>query len=292
MENTTYSSPDQEILGYMNKTYSPECQRVLTNALAILYHVEYPDLQSNLLELLNGPDSEDTDGLSESFVGIIQDAVVNYLKLLGIEAVQDAELSALVATATALEILSAIEDPLPFIRLLETDNTPDVKLAKLVSEMTTESELSVLDSLHHVEISLMTRLMVMLEKQEIRTITTEEEINLSAMIENLKQYKAYKGDKGIGFSMLDFGFKPGGSSSNYAAYMGEMIDAGEPEATADNLISFYYLAEDTWKAPVESYRKDAESYIKDPKHIPLVEQSMRRILEAFEQYKRTLNEPK
>jgi len=290
LENMTQHSPDQEILGYIRNTYTREYQNDLIVALAVLYGLEYPDIQEKLIAAINGIDAEDNEGLSDRVSSLITAAVDQVFTLWGITLNDDVMLSVKNNIATALTFIPSIEDPVPYLRILETDLSGEEKVARIVQAVINQAEIITLDAILEVAPLTLDRLYAELTKQEaIVSKDIEEEIN-PKQLDNFKKFCVYAGTDHIAYQMLENNFKFGMILENYLPYIADHLNTGRVETTAKTLLSFYLMASDTWESPIETFRKYSESLISDMKDVLAIEGLMRSMLEGFEQYKKATHE--
>lgn len=290
LENMTQHSPDQEILGYIRSTYTREYQNDLIVALAVLYGLEYPDIQEKLIAAINGIDAEDNEGLSDRVSSLITAAVDQVFTLWGITLNDDVMLSVKNNIATALTFIPSIEDPVPYLRILETDLSGEEKVARIVQAVINQAEIITLDAILEVAPLTLDRLYAELTKQEaIVSKDIEEEIN-PKQLDNFKKFCTYAGTDHIAYQMLENNFKFGMALENYLPYIADHLNTGRVETTAKTLLSFYLMASDTWESPIETFRKYSESLISDMKDVLAIEGLMRSMLEGFEQYKKATHE--
>ena len=290
LENMTQHSPDQEILGYIRSTYTREYQNDLIVALAVLYGLEYPDIQEKLIAAINGIDAEDNEGLSDRVSSLITAAVDQVFTLWGITLNDDVMLSVKNNIATALTFIPSIEDPVPYLRILETDLSGEEKVARIVQAVINQAEIITLDAILEVAPLTLDRLYAELTKQEaIVSKDIEEEIN-PKQLDNFKKFCVYAGTDHIAYQMLENNFKFGMILENYLPYIADHLNTGRVETTAKTLLSFYLMASDTWESPIETFRKYSESLISDMKDVLAIEGLMRSMLEGFEQYKKATHE--
>lgn len=292
LENTTYASADQEILGYIHSTYTREMGQELITALSILYDVSYPNLQEKLVGYINGLEAEDEEGLSIIFSKEIDQGVTDVLHRWGIELRDDVSLDVKTKIATGLNMVMSVEDPVPYIRILDTDLEPAEKLARIVAEFTLLADVVFMESVESIDKDLLQRLYNELLKQEERVAPPIEEAVDSRQVENFKMFCQYLGKEHIAYQLLQNNFAFGMTSDVYLVYAAPYLHADSQEQTALNLLSYFLMASDTWESPLEAYRKTSEVLVHNPRDILPVENAIRRMLEGLEQYKRTLNESK
>lgn len=289
LENMSQHSPDQEIVGYIRSTYTRECQSDLITALAILYGLEYRDIQEQLVGMINGIEAEDNEGLSKLVADTITAAMDKVFDLWGIVLNSDVMLSVKNNVATALTFIPSIEDPIPYLRILETDLSNEEKVARIVQACINQAEVVTLDALLEVRQFAIDRLYKQLEKQEASAPELLMEVN-PKQLDNFKKFCDYVGKDHTAYQMLQNEFKFGLTSEIYLPYVISHMDTGRVESTAMNLLSFYLLAADTWESPIDHFRKQSERFVSDMRDVLAIEGLMRSTLESFEQYKKASHE--
>lgn len=290
LENTTQHSPDQEIIGYIRSTYTREYQTDLITALAVLYSLEYQDIQEQLISMINGIEAEDDEGLSQLMSDTIIAAMDKVFALWGIVINEDASLAVKNNIATTLTFVPAIEDPVPYLRILETDLSNEEKVARIVQEVLLQAEIITLDALLEVSSTMLERLYDELTKKEALMSQEVEEVVNPKQLDNFKQFCTYAGKDHIAYQMLENNFKFGLKAETYLPYVIGHLNTGRVETTAKTILSFYLMASDTWESPIEHYRQQSEVLIPDLRDVLAIESLMRSTLEGFEQYKKATHE--
>lgn len=288
MENTTANSPDQEIMAYLKSAFTKEYQAELITTISLLYEMEYPDLQENILSMINGIEAEDPDTLSSKVALVIHEALDKMFTLWGFEIDDGAPLQVKNAIASALTLVLTVEDPVPYLRIIETDLSSVEKIARITEELTEVTEIAVLETVLAVTDACINRLYTKLLDKEERADEIAE--NHDRQLEHFQIFCKYVGTGHVAYEFMQHGFQLGMKIDTYFPYMSSFLDEGNVELTGKNILSYYLLGSDTWESPIEAFRKDSEILLKNPRDILLVETQMRSILEALEQYKRTLSE--
>lgn len=287
MEQVTYNSPDEEILGYIAATFTKEYGAELTNAISVLYMLQDPEIQEDLLSVINGPESEDPEVLMTSFNSAITSHIDKLFPLFGIVIEPTASLATKNAIVSALHILLDVEDVVPYIRILETDLTPLEKVVKLVTYFSQVSEIELHETIVDVDAILIHRLRISLESREENNDDAEVDIK---QIENFKAFCQYLGRDHLGARLVEGGIRIGMPMAVYMPFVAKLFEEAGDLDVAKDLLGFYLICSDTWEAPVETFRRDSEIILKNYKNFLAVETSMRSMLQGFEQYKRSLNE--
>lgn len=293
MENTTYTNEDQEIAGYIASTFTQECGQDLTTALSILYDLEYPNIQEFLVGLVNGAAGDDKDLVSMQFEAAIHDGLNDIFTQWGVTFNEEVRLSTKNTIASSMNFVQEIEDPVPYLRILETNLSPVEKLARIVEGVSDFTEIEVLDSVLSINPETLSRLYDVLTQAEERLTGSQEEPEI-----NEKQLKCFtdfqkycNNEPLIGYVMLVNNFLFGMKYETYLPYVEGHLVQTLPEETAKNLLSFFFLSSDTWEAPLETFRKESERLLHRGAAILPTEDAMRKILTGFEQYRKTINEP-
>lgn len=292
MENTTYNTEDQEIAGYIAATFTPVCGKELLLSLSVLYSLEYPNIQEHLVSLINGAAGDDKDLVSMQFEAAIVSGLDDVLGQWGLVFNDDASLSTKNAIATSLNFVQEIEDPVPYLRILETDLSPVEKLAKIVDNISQVSEMEVLDTVLEVSPSTLSRLYDVLDQNEKRVEDEDSYVIDEKQLKCFNDFHKYRGETPlIGYMMLANNFLFGMKYETYLPYVEHHLVQTMPEDTAANLLSLFFMSSDAWEAPVEVFRRESERLLQRGSAIIPTEDAMRKILSGFEQYRKTINEP-
>lgn len=287
MEQVTYNSPDEEILGYIAATFTKEYGAELSNAISVLYMLQDPEIQEDLLSVINGPESEDPELLMSSFNSTIATHIDKLFPIFGIVVEPNASLATKNAIISALHVLLDAEDVVPYIRILETDLTPLEKVVTLVSYFSQVSEIELHEAIMDVDAMLIHRLRISLESREESSDDTEVNVK---QIENFKAFCQYLGRDHLGARLVEGGIRFGMPMAVYMPFVAKLFEEASDINVGKDLLGFYLICSDAWESPVETFRRDSEIILKNYKNFLAVETSMRSMVQGFEQYKRSLNE--
>ncbi len=289
MENSIDLSPEQEIARFIQSNYTPEYQADLAMAISVMYQFEHDGIQDTLCELLYAPGGEDSDALSVSFANTVEDSLKELVRMHGVTA-EEATLSHHLEIMRGIYHVQGTEDPIPFLRIIEGNTqTAEEKLAAILASFSSYGEAYFIAILTEVEESLLTRLYLKLSEQESEQKDDEEEAN-QALIDNFKLFVHRYGKSNLGYMVVGMGVALGLPIASYLDYFTGHIDTTHPDTATMDLLSLFFLAEDTWQAPIEAYRTYSEQLINNVKDLQTIEDRMQRVYESFVQYKKATDD--
>lgn len=286
MENAIDLSQEQEIARFIQSNFTLEYQVDLTLAIEMLLQFEYEGICDALCELLYSPTAEDTDATSVTFSRIAEDALSDLIKQHGVTT-DNATLSTDLEVIRGIYHVQHIEDPVPYLRIIEGNTqSPEEKLATILSQFSVKDETFFLTALAEVEESFLNRLYLKLTEQEEKTNeNSSKEIDVE-LLSNFKLFIQRYGKTNLGYSIVNTGTPIGLPISDYVGYFAGQIDVSHPDVAAMDLLSLFFLASDTWQSPVIAYRDNSEQLLNNTKDLQVIESKMQQIFESYAQYKK------
>lgn len=285
---------DEEILDYFHNNYTLPCAIQLERAVGLLMNFGYPEVKDKLIQAFHDPEFEDPDILHVAVPNLIRTWQAETLLQHGIEITPEAMPTFLSDLLSGLLIIQDLEDPIPYLRMLETDLDDETKFCRIFKDFSIYAEETYHEYIVSILPGFMDRLYDSLSKQDLKNAIDSEDYETAAVfteeqkkiLANYRDFVAYAGKETLGYRMLDAGFKIGLDPNSYFTFVKDMLDAQEPKKMALDLLSFFFLADKTWLRPAEAYRHISEQIIHDPRMIPLVDNEIRHYLLEFEQYRK------
>lgn len=285
---------DEEILDFFHNNYTKIFAVQLERAVGLLLNFGYPEAKDKLIQAFNDPEFEDPDILHIAVPNLIRTWQTESLLQHGIEITPESPQVFISDVLSGLLLVQDIEDPMPYLRLLESDLDDEVKFCRLFKDFSTYSEESFYEYIASIYPSLIERLYSTLSKQDLRNVLENSDYESAVayteeqkkIIDNYRDFVNYAGRETLGYRMLDAGFKIGLDPNSYYAFVKDMLELHDLKKAALDLLSFFFLAEKTWLKPAEAYRHISEQIVLDPRSIPLIDNEIRHYLLEFEQYRK------
>lgn len=294
MENTLVSPPLETILTYAASSFSHEKVDEIEDAIAVLNTFQFPNLEPRLLEIIHDPVADDEAAGDMKFLGELHDCYNELFEEIGM-VVESEDLGRMAEFAISLNRIPLVEDPVPFLRLMETDLANEEIIANMVSEVSTLSVEDVMEMLLEVPDAHIHQLTVLLEKFELNQPEDPTLVERTQkLVTNLRAFHDFIKKETLASRMVLSGFKEGFELATYYPYIKEMlvIDQQNPniEQYATDLLSFFYLGIDSFTQPVAVYNKTSEGL-----NIPIqltvpIQSAIIKMVNEFEQFKGVSND--
>lgn len=294
MENTTVASQYEEIIAFLESCCSPELKQEIINGISFITMYSNTDFENEVYELFHVQEDPDTDVIQAEMILLLEEGLRDTLRKIGLSVLPETTIAQMNQIIAAVRFVQYVEDPVPFLRIFETWDSDEEKVAKALSQLTSMDEATLLSCIENVSQNFITATTSHLKAIEARQAMQDIPEKDSEMIEKIsllvKNFIEFKGENNIGFSMLTNGIQIGYESELYLPFIEDVLDAGDVDQTAENLISFFLMTSDGYNKPIELYRKLSEQLIKEPRRIQPIETKMRSIMEEFEQYQKAKND--
>lgn len=289
MENST-----QELIhSFIENHFSEEMQDEVRASFMLLEAFNSTEVSERLEDILYDGNYDDTDQIEQNFLECID----HYLDILLEKhqvVLKDTSLEAKNQIIAVLYQLQRLEDPVPPLRILETDLSNEEKFSKIVSSYSELDEVDVLDYLESVAQPTLDRLQDFLYQQEEdiqnRTSLIEPKTEKEMLIRNLRDFFTLHGTESLGYSMIESGIEPGYSFSTYYSFVKKHLIGSNDASTAKNILGLLFLAMDTWNEPLESYRKYSEEILETTDRTMKVEVELTNLLNRLREYQKAKDE--
>lgn len=281
-----------EIENYITATYSPELRGEIRASLMVFEAFEYNKPFDDFPDVLYDVDADNADLTMGKFVVVITNHLNALLQMHKLTLVEDADLATRNQVCAALYRLQHLEDPVPTLRILETTDLDNVdKFSRILAQLTTISEpqlLATIESVDPIALELLANLLYD-QEEKAKKIEAENMDDLKLkqqLLANLKDFFLVCGTDNLGFELVENGVLLGHPATLYYPYIGEQLVTENDDQTALNLLSFFFLASDTYNAPLESYRSHSEQLINGHARIMNIETLIARHLNDLRQYQK------
>lgn len=268
--------------------YTPECFELLAALVRQLGEMNYGNTNDDIDDLLQDPNAEDTLLQSTYVEAIIKRDVFSAIDTLGITLNQDTPLHDCKKLLDALFLLPYLEDPLPYIRMLESDTGDQEELlAKLLEDLTNIGMDNWMSYIESISPSLIDRMLSALETQATKQEPeAEQEAYDPRYVQQLKDYAELFGKDTLGYKIATSGIILNMPMETYLSYFKEELQEDQPETFAQHLLGILLLGSDTWQNPLEGFRRESENLVKAPEMIRRIEQGLMKSLNDFHQFRR------
>jgi len=281
----------QELIDtYIDENFSSELQKDLNDLLALCDAFEYSALYREFPDVIYDVEAEDKDQTRLKVLSLFIEASDALFSAHQIKVVDFATLSERNQILSVLHVLQSIEDPTPVLRILESSFSEEEQFGKIIESYSTldlARVLTVVESIDPSTLKLLQKLLYQKEEliEEVGTLTEEVKARL---VSNLKDFFHVHGDDNIAFEMIQNGITIGFPLRLYYPYVGEHLVLESDEATAKNLLSFFFMSYDTFNDPLKVYYAHSESLLGGKGHnrIQKVEQLLMKLLSDLRSYQK------
>lgn len=280
-----YKEVDARGLMLFTGLFTPECFTVFENARAILQAYNVTTLDERLEGIYHDGSSQDKDlmmvAVQRTIEGMISDLICQH----GIDLSDEASLKDCNAILSALFMVQSIEDPIPYLRLIEVNNLDAIeKFCEVIGPLANIDPATMMTLIEDVEDSLITRLRVCLETQETKLeAVSDQDTLMPEYVDQLKAFFEHFGKDLIGYQIIESGMRLFLPVETYITLFDEHLKDDHPETLALMIYSVLILGSDSWNNPLQAYR-DKSDLLVAPAQMRRVETKLMSLLSNFSQY--------
>lgn len=283
------SSTRDQINGYLTEMFSPELRDELLASFMVFDAYEHGTVEDELTDIFNDIDNDQDDLTKDKVFACISDNLTVILRKHNISLADDVSLHTKNQILAVLYRLQHVEDPVSPLRILESMETNEVKLSKIIEQYSDLPETVALESIEEVSESFIKRLMTLLyDIEEKLANATEEERSvdpeLVSLKKNLKDFFTVHGKDSLGFDMVVNGIESGLPIKIYYPYIKDHLVEGDDDTVAKNLLSLFFMGKDTFSDPLQVFRKYSEQLITPIDRIIKIEVKLGELLNKLHQY--------
>lgn len=287
-----------EIESFIVTTFSPEQQEEINLALSIFITFSYARPFEQINHILDTSEVEPTDVTQLRMLDQIRESLYDLATLHKVEVLEDTPSRILSQIMLGLYRLTHLEDPVPYLRILESNSkTNEEKLSELLGEVTDLDAVAYMDYIQDVRESLLERLSKLLysqeENQENAVPPPAELIDQqSRMLARLKAFFEVSGIDNIAYEYSLSGMALGHPFGLYLPIISTEVVVEDEEATAKNILSVFLMSIDTFEDPIVAFRTHSEELLDSVNQTARIEAIMLRIfteLRSYEESVKTAN---
>lgn len=271
---------------YVINTFTPEMAGEIRGSMMVFDAFEYPVFDQEVADIVYYDDDVPSDEVQLQFTACLHKHLNSILRQHRVRLNSDADVRVKNQILGVLYRLQHLEDPVPVLRILESSLSPEEQFAKIVSIYGQVTETDVLVALESLDEVMLSTLQAYLYEQENKDNEVIVSPAKAKMVENLKDFYHCHGTDNLGYEMMENGIVIGHPLSLYYPYIKDNIVTPDDKQTAENILSFFYIAEDTWLDPMKVYRASSEKLIGDTSRIVKIETIIADMLNALTQYQK------
>lgn len=189
--------------------------------------------------------------------------------------------------------LQHLEDPVPVLRILETDKSDEEQFAQIIAGYSVLNEQQVLEAVYSLASSTLHILRDYLYRQEAQQTPEESPEAVTErglLIQNLKDFFQVHGTDNLANEMIQNGIAIGHAVKLYYPYIHEHLVTDNDQQTAKNLLSFFFIANDTFNDPLAVYRRVSDDLIHDHPRTIRIEALITQLLNDLRNYQKATHD--
>lgn len=281
-----FNNTVEVIQSFTSSNYSLEMQQVYQDSLALMDVFEYNVIYEQLNDVFFDPESEDPELASLRFHETMTQGIRKVLEEHSIVLFEEVRLDQANKVLSSLFLIQSVEDYVPILRILESNQMPEETFGMVVEQLT-DIDMGTVMAMLDSENSNLPQALDGIKRflQDMEAAATPPSVDVSESRKRMEEYFQACGTDNIAYLLLSSGMMLEQPAAVYYPYVDEGLVTDNDEDTAKNLLSFFLMSADTFAAPLESYRRYSESLLHDNARIPRVEEFFMKELAKYEQYK-------
>lgn len=287
---------DQELEALIAHSFSPEQQKDLSTALAIFIGFSYGDVFEVLEDVVGMSEDEEAAITQSAVYEHIRRGLFSLCEMHRIHVNTTASIDVMNQILITLLRLPSVEDPVPYLRILESNaTTNEEKTASIVAALSELPEVSFLDEVLEVNDKIILNMATLLSKREDAQAGQEtlddEMVALQArMVARLKAFFNLFGENATAFELTHSGISVAHPFGLYLPIVAGQIKTDDIDQTALNILSVFLISIDAFEDPGLAYREYSETLLGDATLIGRVEASLIKHVSALRAYEESLQQ--
>lgn len=274
----------EEIVEYITRTYPDPFQELLKAALSLFDAFEHTEIYDRIRDVLYDPESDDPDVLSTHFVSLFEQSVNELLAAHQIKCFDEVQLTYRIQILASILMVMNVEDPTPYLRILETDLSNEEQFAKILESFLPIDEAEVMSSVEEVHDEFLTRLRLYLAEREAQLENDQMDSDIpEELFETLKLYFQVVGGQNLAGEMLKNGMRAGWPIETYLPYVKDYLKDLNTTELARDFLGLFFMSSDMYQQPLLAYRKHSEMVLSQVDQIQAVESAMMEHLNTIAQ---------
>lgn len=270
---------------FISNNFTPEAIEDIKRALDLFDAFNSQDYEHLLLDPLYNSNTtaiEQRDDVLKAIHKLSDDILLAHT----IETHPGTSLFFKVEVMSALFLVMHLEDSLPFMLALESNDSDEEILAFIISGLSTLDLTDVM-----VGISAFRPSMLKMLSQYLTAKNAEADMpRVEKYLKTIKEFKTFTNRKDlIGFKLTEGGMLLGQHLKTYATFIQDM-EVKDIDSLALNILSILYMSSDGFNSPILAYRKFSHVFFEDINVISMVEDKLSYHLGKFNEHMKAVYE--
>lgn len=293
MQSELNDGTTDPVLGYMKEYFSPELMDEIKASLFLFDAFSYQAPYDNLVNILNSPEVEDSDILQMSFLSTLESGLEDLFTAHRLKITLETDLATKNQMLAVLYRLQHLEDPTPALKVLEGSQDAVTKLGKLMEIYGNIDMGTVLTAVESIDPGSLVILRDYLYQQEEalenQDISPTAIASTSLLLKNMSDFIVLFGKENIGTELMMNGVQPGHDFAIYFPFVDNMLENQDDMQFAKNILSFLFMARDTYAEPMKAYRALSEKLVGTADRIVKIELKLSGLIEELRNYQKAKN---
>ncbi len=282
-----------EIHAYLYDNFTEQLRQELLGSLLLFDAFHHAKAYEPFPDILFDTSIDDREVVRTRMLDAFHEGLDLLLQSHQLSLVPEADIPVKNQILSVLYRLQHLEDPVPVLRILETDQSDEEQFAKIIAEYSVLDEQQVLEAVYSLATSTLHILRDYLYQQEINLTPEESPAAITErglLVQNLKDFFHVHGSSNLANEMIQNGIAIGHAVKLYYPYIHEHLVTDDDPQTAKNLLSFFFIANDTFNDPLAVYRKTSDDLIHDHPRTIRIEALITQLLNDLRNYQKAAHD--
>ena len=273
----------EEVKTYIEDHFTTEMQEELNRSRLLFEVFDYQPAYEGFSDILFDPMLTDPDFVHQRFLAEFHRILTSLVNLHEISLTEDATIEQMNKLLSGLYQIQFVEDPVPVIRILETDLD---EIEKLAIVMDLHNHLDKMETYSIVDVVSENLLIRLRERMEAREETIEDETEIESAEDRIQLQNFFEalGKENLGFMVLENEFKAGYPFEVYWPYVQDNVRREDVKTLALDLFSLFAVSGGARKNPIEFYRNHSDLFSSDLKEVVAIETEITRLMGVLKNY--------
>lgn len=260
--------------------FSEEAQEEIRRSFDLFDHFEYSKVYADLgtLACLHGQES--SDSIVDRFNALVKEGLDDVLKEHTIVLIPEATIKDRNEICLALAHIQDLQDYTGIIRILESFQSDDIQLARILADMSMYDESRILELIQSFESKVLEILKSYIYEKEKAQPQKDDYIARSVR-DNFLLFTKLFGNATTGSKMLESSVVMGERMATYLTFFQDDLVSQSDEETALNILSVIYYSCDGYNSPLLLYRKYSNYILQDLVRVTRVENNVMALISKF-----------
>lgn len=281
---------DELLHDFLEANFSEEAQEEYRKSFDLFDYLEFVQAWPPLLDVIGLIGVDPTEALIDRFTNVLIEQLDAAFAQFTIKIVPHASIAERNELLRAIAHFQHLEDYAPLARILESFQSDDIQLARILSDLSMYDEHRILTLIESFEPKLMGILKEYIDSKE-KEVVNQDGSERRNILSGFKVFCKLFGENHIAAMLLKDGMAIGNRFQVYLPYIqDELCFGGSDEKIAENILSMIMFSGDGYNSPLLLYRKYSFYILQDLSKVTKIEALILAMISKYLDFKKATDE--